>query len=60
MLLVEIFLLFFLPYIYLTAVPDAFPAAIIFTTIGVLTGGSFDFAAPGKDGPLKPAAEWDV
>ena len=59
-LLVEIFLLFFLPYVYLTALPDAFPVLGIFTSLAVLTGGSFDFAKPGDDAVLPASAEWGI
>ena len=60
LLLVEIFLLFFIPYVYLTALPDAFPVLVICSTIAVLTGGSFDFAKPGEDAVLPPSAEWET
>ena len=56
----QIFAIFLIPYFYLTSMPDIFPVTVILTTIGILTGGSFNFEEPGKDAFLPPSSEWGL
>ena len=54
----ELFLVLFIPYLYLTSIPDVFPVALILIAIAVITGGSMDLEKPGVDALLPPFSEW--